>query len=98
MGRENCRCAPCTRAHRRVARVGKRLMRDFLKDLRFNHIGLALKRERDALAMAESLGYTIGERIYDPLQNVYVRLCSTQGGPSLEFVQPGNGKSPIDAI
>ena len=74
-------------------------MKDTLKDLRFNHIGLAIKQDRDALVMVESLGYGIGERIYDPLQNVYVRLCSTPGSPSVEFVQPGDeGKSPIDSI
>lgn len=73
-------------------------MKRILKDLKFNHIGIALKREKDALAMVECLGYSIGERIYDPLQNVYVRLCSNQGSPSVEFVQPGKGKSPIDSI
>jgi len=39
-------------------------------------MGLAVKQEKDALAMLESLNYSIGERIYDPLQNVHLRLCT----------------------
>ena len=75
------------------------VMKDILRDLKFNHIGLAFKQDKDALVILESMGYNIGDRIYDPLQNVYVRLCTAPEHPSVECVQPGDeGKSPIDSI
>src|ERR1700682_6242867 len=74
-------------------------MRDSLRDLKFNHIGLAVRHDKDALIMMESLGYSIGDPISDPLQHVYVRLCTAPERPSVEFVQPGDeGKSPVDSI
>ena len=74
-------------------------MKNILGDLKFNHMGLAVKQEKDALAMLESLNYSIGERIYDPLQNVHLRLCTAPEHPSVEVVLPGNeGKSPLDSI
>lgn len=74
-------------------------MQDILKDLTFNHLGLAIKHDKDALIMVESLGYSVGDRIYDPLQNVYLRLCTAPRLPSVEFVQPGDaGKSPVDSV
>lgn len=69
-----------------------------LGHLKFHHFGVALRRDGDALLFAESLGYVIGERIYDPLQNVYLRLCTAAGRPAIEFVQAGNGAGPLDSI
>jgi Glyoxalase/Bleomycin resistance protein/Dioxygenase superfamily len=49
--------------------------------------------------MVEALGYTAGDRVYDPLQNVYLRLCTAPERPSVEFVERGHeGKSPVDSI
>jgi len=77
----------------------KNAMKDILRDLKFNHIGVAVRQDKDALAMLESLGYSIGDRIYDPLQNVYLRLCTALEHPSVEVVLPGDeGKSPVDSI
>lgn len=74
-------------------------MKDALKTLTFHHFGLAVKQDKEALIMLEALGYMPGERIHDPLQNVYVRLCTASDRPTIEIVQPGDeGKSPLDAI
>lgn len=74
-------------------------MKGALKDLTFNHYGLAVKQDKEALTMLEALGYATGERIHDKLQNVYVRLCTAPGQPTIEIVQPGDeGKSPVDSI
>lgn len=73
-------------------------MTALLSGLRFNHLGLALANERDALVMLENLGYTIGEKIFDPLQNVSVRLSTSAQHPAVETITPGEGKSPIDGI
>ncbi len=54
-----------------------------MSGLTFHHHGLAVKKEEQALNMLRFLGYTPGEKILDPLQNVYVRLlhvvCSSNG-------------------
>lgn len=70
-----------------------------LSPLTFHHLGLAVKDDRAALRMYGALGYEIGERVNDPLQNVYVRLCTALGRPTVEIVQPGDsGRSPVDGI
>lgn len=74
-------------------------MKGALKNLTFNHLGLAVRQDKAAIEMLEALGYDIGERIHDPLQNVYVRLCASATQPAVEIVQPGTEeKSPVDAI
>ena len=70
-----------------------------LADLSLHHLGLAVKDDKEALRMLAVLGYRMGDRCYDPKQNVYVRLCSAIAHPTVEIVQPGDeGKSPIDSI
>ncbi len=75
------------------------MMAELVKYLSFHHMGLAVKNDNEALVMLQALGYSIGDRIYDPLQNVYLRLCTSVNQPAVEIVQPGdNGKSPVDLI
>lgn len=67
--------------------------------LTFHHLGLAVKDDGPALSFYGALGYEIGERVHDPLQNVYVRLCTAAGRATVEIVQPGeNGPSPVDSL
>ncbi len=69
-----------------------------LADLKFHHYGLALSKESDALKLLVAMGFKAGDRIYDPAQNVHVRLMTHQEKPTVEFVMPGNGASPLDAL
>lgn len=70
-----------------------------LDGLTFHHMGLAVKDDGPALTMLGALGYSAGERVLDPLQNVYVRLCTARDRPTVEIVQPGPGeRSPVDGI
>jgi methylmalonyl-CoA/ethylmalonyl-CoA epimerase len=70
-----------------------------LEGLTFHHLGLAVKDDGQALTMLGALGYAAGERVLDPLQNVYVRLCTAPDRPTVEIVQPGPGeRSPVDGI
>jgi hypothetical protein len=69
-----------------------------LKNLKFHHLGLAVRQDTDAIIFLQSLGYSIGEKILDPLQNVHLRLCVSDDHPVVEIVQPGTGKNPIDSI
>lgn len=68
-------------------------------ELTFHHFGLALKRERSALNFLRSLGYSAGKLIYDPEQNVNLRLCKHKLMPAVEIVLPGeDGESPLTPI
>lgn len=67
--------------------------------LRFHHHGLAVVDDTTALTFLRLLGYTPGERVHDPIQNVTVRLCTSPNHPTVEIVQPGpDGPSPVDAL
>lgn len=61
-------------------------------------MGLALPKDTDALLMLKTLGYYIGDKVYDPLQNAHLRLCTSKTRPTVEIVMPGNGAGPIDQI
>ncbi|MCI5060507.1 MAG: VOC family protein [Alphaproteobacteria bacterium] len=56
--------------------------------LTFHHIGLAVKKEEDALLFLGGLGYETGEKIYDPEQKVNLRLCTAPQKPAIELVMP----------
>lgn len=67
--------------------------------LDFHHLGLAVRRPRDATQFLAGLGYEIGEPIFDPAQNINLILCRHSGAmPDVEIVYPGATKSPIDAL
>ena len=48
------------------------------------------------MTFLSGLGYAIGERIYDPEQNVNLMLCQHPQMPAAEIICPGNGPGPID--
>lgn len=66
--------------------------------LSFHHHGLALRDDRDALVFLGLLGYSCGEKLRDPRQNVDLRLCTHPTMPAVEIVMPGPGEGPLDAI
>lgn len=69
-----------------------------LADLKFHHYGLALAKEDDALKLLKAMGFSAGDKVFDPLQNVHVRLLTHADKPTVEFVMPGEGGSPIEAL
>lgn len=67
--------------------------------LTFHHLGLAVRRPRDATAFLGSLGYELGEPVFDPEQNVNLIMCTHPGTmPDVEIIYPATGKSPVDAL
>ena len=66
--------------------------------LTFHHHGLALKDDSDARRFVGLLGYQAGDLVYDPLQDVRLRLCIHTTLPAIEFVMPGDRPGPLDAI
>lgn len=71
-------------------------MNDF--GLTFHHMGLALKKEDEALKFLNGLGYESGEQVYDPKQKVHLRLCAAEGKPSVELVTAGEEDGPLTPI
>ena len=66
------------------------------KHLRFHHYGLAIQKFENAKNFHQNLGYTIGEVVFDTLQNVELLLCTSEIFPNVELVKPVNGKNPIN--
>jgi hypothetical protein len=66
--------------------------------LRFHHLGLAVRRPRDATTFLRGLGYDVLEPIYDPEQRVSLVMCRGHDGmPDVEIIYPQDAKSPADA-
>ena len=66
--------------------------------LRFHHLGLAVRRPRDATRFLAGLAYEIPEPIFDPEQNVHLIMCRHSGPmPDVEIIYPADSRSPADA-
>ncbi|MFZ2007912.1 MAG: VOC family protein [Stellaceae bacterium] len=67
--------------------------------LTFHHLGLAVRRPRDAGQFLSGLGYELAEPVFDPEQNVNLVMCTHAGSmPAVEIIYPAAGKSPVDAL
>ena len=66
--------------------------------LTFHHLGLAAKDEDKALSFLKGLGYKVGERVFDPEQNVNVAMCAAPEMPDVEVISQGEGETPVDDI
>lgn len=67
-------------------------------DLNFHHLGLAIKQEADAIKFLEGMEYDIGMKVYDPEQNVNLRMCTAPDKPAIEIITPGVGTGPLEPI
>lgn len=66
--------------------------------LKFHHFGLATRKPEKATLLLKSLGYTIGDTVYDPLQNANLIMCTSTTAPEVEIISPGEGENPLDKI
>ncbi len=66
--------------------------------LKFHHYGLAVLSDEAALTFLDGLGYDAGENIYDPEQDVHVRLCYNVEMPTVEIVTQGKSEGPLNSI
>jgi hypothetical protein len=66
--------------------------------LRFHHFGLAVRAPEPAQAYLRSLGYRLGEAVYDPHQNVHLIMGEHDDQPAVEIIYPGNGPGPVDVL
>ena len=66
--------------------------------LRFHHLGLAVAEPTAAVAFLEGLGYSIGEMVFDEIQNVFLIFSSSRAQPSVEIIWPGPKPGPLDKM
>jgi methylmalonyl-CoA/ethylmalonyl-CoA epimerase len=64
----------------------------------FHHFGLAALRPDEAMAFLASLGYRIGERVFDPAQNVHLAMGAHETEPAVEIIWPGETKGPLHGL
>lgn len=65
--------------------------------LRFHHLGLAVRHPKNAMRFLAGLGYSVGEQILDPLQNVHLIWCTHSCMPAVELISSTDTKGPLDA-
>ena len=66
--------------------------------LTFHHVGLAVENTEPATRFLAGLRYEIGPMVYDPQQNVNLRMCAHQLMPDVEIISRATGKSPLDKL
>ena len=66
--------------------------------LTFHHMGLAAHDGGDAELFLTAMGYKRVAAVFDPLQNVNLRLYSSEFSPTVEVVLPGDGEGPLTPI
>jgi methylmalonyl-CoA/ethylmalonyl-CoA epimerase len=64
----------------------------------FHHLGLAVKRPREAIIFLTNLGYEIGETVFDPGQNVNLKMCPHATEPGVEIIWPGDTPGPLESM
>lgn len=66
--------------------------------LQFHHFGLAVRRPDEARIFVSSLGYELGEYVFDVSQNVHLQMCRHPSHPAVEIIWPGNTPGPVDRL
>jgi catechol 2,3-dioxygenase-like lactoylglutathione lyase family enzyme len=66
--------------------------------LTFHHFGLAVRRPEAARVFVSTLGYRLGESVFDPAQNVHLQLCVHDTHPAVEIIWPGETKGPNEKL
>jgi hypothetical protein len=66
--------------------------------LEFNHLGLAVKNPDKAIIALKGPGYTIGNMVFDPAQNVNLIMCTHNDVPNIEIINPSAEMGLIDNI
>lgn len=59
-----------------------------------DHVAIAVKDIKEAEKYYKTLGYTISNSVYDPLQNSYLSMCNSSKYLTVELVAPADEKSP----
>lgn len=66
--------------------------------LSFHHLGLAVSLPDKAVQFLEGIGYTPGETVLDPVQNVRLIMCTHPAMPDIEVIFRTDTRGPVDFI
>ncbi len=69
-----------------------------LPGLRFHHFGLAVRAPEATFRYLAALGYTDGNRVFDPIQRVNLAMRHHAAMPDVEVIWPGEEPSPVDRL
>jgi Glyoxalase/Bleomycin resistance protein/Dioxygenase superfamily len=69
-----------------------------LSGMAFHHFGLAVSAPEEAFRYLALLGYSEGNSVFDPLQQVNLAMRHHALMPDVEVIWPGEGPSPIDNL
>lgn len=67
-----------------------------LPELKFHHIGVAVKNIEATASVYEQGGYKRSSSIFDPIQNVNICWLTKDGMPTIELLAPVDEKSPVN--
>lgn len=66
--------------------------------LKFHHLGVAVRQPAEAENFLSLLGYRLGEAVFDPGQNVHLKMCVHEAEPAVEIIWPSKTKGPIHKL
>jgi len=66
--------------------------------LKFHHLGLAVRRPERAVQFLAQVGYEIGEAVFDPEQDTNLMMCMSQSMPDVEIIYPGKSDGPLKEL
>ena len=69
-----------------------------MEDVKFHHFGVACRDIDKTAEEYSALGYSKGEIVFDPLQNVNICFLSHLAMPLVELLSPVNEDSPVVQI
>ena len=64
--------------------------------MKFHHFGIACKDFESLKLFYSKQNYSIGEEVYDSIQNVNLVFCKSTIHPNVELIKPFNKKSPLN--
>lgn len=67
-------------------------------ELRFHHLGFAVKEPDRALRFLTSIGYSPQPMVTDPLQKVSLIWCPHKSHPPVEVIYPAGATGPLTSI
>ncbi len=67
-----------------------------IPELKFHHIGIAVKDIKATAAVYEEGGYRMSDIIFDPIQNVDICWMTKEGEPIVELLAPVDENSPVN--
>lgn len=76
-------------------RNSREILSPMLKSFKFHHIGYAVKDIPATAAYYAEAGWSVGDVVEDPIQNVRIAFLTRRDTPLIELVAPVDDHSPV---